>query len=202
LRREFPEWPLFVSEKVMHPIPINPVVLAAGLLLAAGAAQAGNPKSASDAQMIASAMRAAPAAVAKRATIMAMEEGGKMRTLRQGDNGFTCIPDNPGTPGPDPMCADKGAMGWMQAYLGHTTPPAGQLGLVYMLEGGTDASNTDPYAAKAEGNHWIKTGPHVMVVGADKSFYDGYPHLADPDTGAPYVMWSGTPYQHLMAPVR
>ena len=24
---------------------------------------------------------------------------------------------------------------------------------------------------------------------------------ADPDTGSPYVMWSGTPYQHLMAPI-
>ena len=187
----------------MHPVaPIARLALAAGLLLAAGAAQAAHPKTSSDAQMIASAMRAAPAAVGRHATIMAMEEGGKMRTLRQGDNGFTCIPDNPGTPGPDPMCADKGAMGWMQAYHGHTTPPTGQVGLVYMLEGGTDASNTDPYAAGPKNNHWIKTGPHVMVVGADTAFYGAYPHEADPDTGAPYVMWSGTPYQHLMAPVR
>jgi hypothetical protein len=189
-------------EKVMHrTFPIQQIALAASLLLAAGALQASGSKSASDKQMIASAMRAAPAAVGRHATIMAME-GGKMRTLRKGDNGFTCIPDAPGTPGPDPMCADKGAMGWMQAYLGHTTPPAGQIGLVYMLEGGTDASNTDPYATGPKGGHWIKTGPHVMVVGADASFYSGYPHLADPDTGAPSVMWSGTPYQHLMAPVR
>jgi hypothetical protein len=39
-------------------------------------------------------------------------------------------------------------------------------------------------------------------VGADASFYDAYPKNADPDTSAPYVMWAGTPYQHLMAPVR
>jgi len=72
-----------------------------------------------------------------------------------------------------------------------------------MLEGGTDASNTDPYAEKpSTGNHWIKTGPHIMVVGADKSFYDQYPKAAEPDTSAPYVMWAGTPYQHLMVPVK
>jgi hypothetical protein len=41
-----------------------------------------------------------------------------------------------------------------------------------------------------------------MVVGADQGFYDLYPKGADPDTRAPYVMWAGTPYQHLMVPVK
>ena len=41
-----------------------------------------------------------------------------------------------------------------------------------------------------------------MIVGADASFYDQYPKLADPDTASPYVMWADTPYRHLMAPVR
>ncbi|MEI7037048.1 hypothetical protein [Fulvimonas yonginensis] len=176
--------------------------LAVAALFAVGAAQARHPKTMTDAQMIASAMRAAPPSVARHATIMAMDANGKMRTLRQGSNGFTCIPDAPATPGPDPMCADKAAMGWVNAWLNHTTPPAGTVGFMYMLEGGTDASNTDPYATKPKGEHWIKTGPHVMVVGADSAFYDQYPKNADPDTGAPYVMWAGTPYQHLMVPVR
>src|SRR6059058_413256 len=157
----------------------------------------------SDAELIASAMKAAPASVAKGATIVTMETGGAMRTLRKGTNGFTCMPDNPETPGPDPMCFDKNAGAWIDAYLHHQTPPAGKIGLMYMLAGGTDASNTDPYAAKpTASNHWIKTGPHVMIVGADASFYDTYPKSADPDTKSPYVMWAGTPYQHLMAPIR
>jgi hypothetical protein len=175
--------------------------LAAALFLAMGAAQAADVKPMSDAQMIQSAMRAAPANVAQHATIMAMGANGKMRVLRQGTNGFTCIPDSPATPGPDPMCADKAAMGWIHAWLTHATPPPGKMGLMYMLEGGTDASNTDPYATQPKGKHWIQTGPHVMVVGADPAFYDQYPRLADPDTSAPYVMWAGTPYQHLMVPV-
>jgi hypothetical protein len=29
-----------------------------------------------------------------------------------------------------------------------------------------------------------------------------YPKSADPDTSNPYVMWAGTPYQHLMIPVK
>jgi hypothetical protein len=171
---------------------------------AAKAAAKAAPKAPpTDAQLIASAMRAAPAKIGAKATIVAMGADGKMRTLRQGTNGFTCMPDSPATPGPDPMCMDQASMGWVDAWLKHETPPAGKVGLMYMLEGGTDASNTDPYAAKPTvENHWIKTGPHIMVVGADPSFYDQYPKSADPDTSVPYVMWAGTPYQHIMVPIK
>jgi hypothetical protein len=156
-----------------------------------------------DAQLVASAMKAAPMSVAKNSTVVAMDEAMKMRTIRKGTNGWTCMPDNPATPGPDPMCVDANGMAWAQAWMEHQNPPAGKVGLAYMLAGGTDASNTDPYATKpTASNHWIKTGPHVMIVGADPSFYDSYPKSADPDTSAPYVMWAGTPYQHLMAPVK
>ena len=41
-----------------------------------------------------------------------------------------------------------------------------------------------------------------MIVGADDGFYTQYPKAADPDTAVPYVMWEGTPYQHIMAPVQ
>lgn len=175
------------------------LLCAASLLSAQGAAK----KAPSDAMLIKSAQSAAPAKISSGATIVAMEADGKMRTLRQGTNVFTCMPDNPTTPGPDPMCMDKNAMVWAQAWMEHKDPPAGKTGLMYMLAGGTDASNTDPYAAKPTvENHWIKTGPHIMIVGADPTFYDSYPKSADPDTSAPYVMWAGTPYQHLMAPVK
>ena len=156
-----------------------------------------------DAELIKSAMSAAPQSISKNATIVAMEADGKMRTIRQGTNGWTCMPDNPTTPGPDPMCLDKNAMEWAGAWMGHKPPTPGKVGFMYMLAGGTDASNTDPYAQKpTASNHWIQTGPHVMVVGADASFYDTYPKGADPDTSQPYVMWAGTPYQHLMAPIK
>jgi hypothetical protein len=143
--------------------------------------------------------RAAPHSVVDHATIMAMEPGGKMRIVKQGDNGFTCMdPDN------SPMCADKAAMEWVDAWQGHKTPPESGLGFIYMLSGDTGTSNTDPYATKeAPDNNWVKTGSHVMIVGsAAKEMAKAYPHDAKPDASKPYVMWPGTPYEHLMMPVR
>ena len=90
---------------------------------------------------------------------------------------------------------------WVQAWIQHKPPPANAVGLMYMLEGGTDASNTDPYATKpTTDNDWVKTGPHIMVVGS-KEILAGHPAGAKPDTKVPYVMWAGTPYAHLMVPI-
>jgi hypothetical protein len=181
--------------------------LGASLALIAYAADAGAqehaaPATMSDEDMIKSAMAAAPEAVAKDATIVAIGADGKMRTLREGTNEFTCLPDNPSSPGPDPMCGDVNAMEWAQAWMANKEPPTGKVGFMYMLAGGTDASNTDPHATgPAPGNNWIETGPHVMIVGA-KGMMEGYPREPAPDTASPYVMWADTPYEHLMLPVR
>jgi len=175
------------------------MILSAGVTTnAQAAAKAAKP---TDAQLIASAQKAAPMSVSKGATIVTMEADGTMRTLRKGTNSFTCMPDNPTTPGPDPMCMDANAAKWAAAWIGHKPPPANTVGVMYMLEGGTDASNSDPYAtAPTASNNWVKTGPHVMVVGS-QDVLKGHPSGAMPDTASPYVMWAGTPYAHLMVPV-
>jgi len=156
----------------------------------------------SDDDLIKSAMAAAPPAVAKDATVVVISDDGQTRILRKGSNGFTCLPDNPSTPGPDPMCGDQNAMEWAKAWIERKEPPKNKVGFLYMLSGGTDASNTDPYAQRPEAdNNWIETGPHVMVVGAT-GMMEGYPRTAKPDTSQPYVMWPDTPYEHLMLPVQ
>ena len=150
---------------------------------------------------VASAMSAAPAAISDKATIVQAQADGSMKTLREGSNGWTCMPDSPATPGPDPMCMDANAAKWAQAWIGKKEPPQGTVGVMYMLEGGRDASNTDPYATKpTTENEWVSTGPHIMIVGS-KDVLAGYPSGAKPETAAPYVMWAGTPYAHLMIPV-
>jgi len=149
---------------------------------------------------IESAMAAAPAAIAKDAKIISMKPDGTMSVLREGANGWTCMPDNPQTPGPDPMCMDANAMKWVEAWLGHKTPPGNNVGLMYMLSGGTDFSNTDPYAKQPGNEGWVKTGPHLMVVGAP-SLTAQYSGGASPDTSVPYIMWEGTPYAHVMVPI-
>lgn len=172
---------------------------AAGAAADANAAAGANAAHPSD--PIESAMAAAPASVSRNAAIVQAQEDGSMTTLREGNNGWTCMPDNPATPGPDPMCMDRNAAAWAQAWMTRAAPPTETPGFMYMLAGGTDASNTDPYAeGPTEGNNWIETGPHVMVVGSE-AILRGYPSGPNPDTSAPYVMWAGTPYAHLMIPV-
>lgn len=150
----------------------------------------------SDAAYIARALSAAPGAVAKDAAVARMDEkSGKMTTLRNGKNGFTCM-----VIGAEKMCADANSMAFFDAWMKHQPPPD-KLGLTYMLAGDDGASNTDPYAtAKTADNHWVATGPHIMVVGpASKTM--GLSSAADADPSGPYMMWAGTPYEHAMIPV-
>ena len=153
---------------------------------------------ANDADKIKSAMSAAPAAVSANATIMDMAT---MKPLRKGTNGWTCIPDMPHSPGADPMCLDQNGMLWAEALMSKKDPPKGKLGFGYMLMGGSDASNTDPFATAPPPNgKWVDTGPHVMILNIGDGFA-GYPTTAA-NTNVPYVMFPGTPYAHLMIPVK
>ncbi len=165
------------------------------LIVITGFAAAQKKTASSDAAYIAKAMSAAPKAVAKDATIARMDEGGKMTTLQQGKNGFTCM-----VIGGEKMCADANSMAFFDAWMKKTAPPD-KIGLTYMLAGDDGASNTDPFAtAKAADNHWVVTGPHVMIVGpAAKSL--ALASAADADASGPYMMWAGTPYEHAMIPV-
>ena len=165
------------------------------------AGETANSSAAHPTDPIESAMAAAPASVSGGAAIVQAQADGSMKTLRDGSNGWTCMPDSPTTPGPDPMCMDKNAGTWASAWMGKKTPPTEAPGVMYMLAGGTDASNTDPYAtAPTAGGDWFRTGPHLMIVGSS-AVLARYPSGPSPDTKAPYVMWAGTPYAHLMIPV-
>ncbi len=155
------------------------------------------------AQKIASALSAAPASVSARATIVdwpAME-GAAPETLRAGSNGWTCLPDMPDTEGNDPACLDAVWMQWVAAYMAHKTPELTGVGVGYMLApGGAWGSNSDPFGMKETAdNHWGHHAPHLMILVPDVKTLAGT--SSDPANGGPYVMWAGTPYAHIMAPV-
>jgi hypothetical protein len=155
----------------------------------------------SAAAMIASAMSAAPKNIASGATIADFGADGKMVTLRAGTNGWLCVPDDAGTPKPDPTCADKVWQQWFEAWMAKKPPMVKQVGIAYMLMGSSDASNTDPFAKKPPpGADWVVVGPHTMVVVPDPKQLDSYP--SDPKSGGPFVMFKGTPYAHLMVPAK
>jgi hypothetical protein len=174
------------------------LIAAVGLPIGASAATA--PKT--GAAKIANAMGAAPLALSRNASVAEMKEDGTMKELRKGSNGWTCVPDDPSTPGNDPMCLDPNAMGWLHAYLAKAPPPD-KIGFIYMLQGGWDFSNLDPYATKPDGGKPTVTGPHVMVVGPGVKMAPGYDRTGNGvDARMPYVMWKDTPYEHLMVPTR
>jgi hypothetical protein len=149
----------------------------------------------SDAAYIKAALSAAPSAVAKDAAVVRMANDGTMHTLRNGSNGFTCL-----IMGTDKMCNDANSMEFLHAMM-KKEPPPNKVGISYMLAGDVGASNTDPFATgKTADNHWIVTGPHIMVFGPPAKAL-GYTEAKDPDPGSPYMMWAGTPYEHAMVPL-
>jgi hypothetical protein len=149
----------------------------------------------SDTQYTARALSAAPKAMAKQAGVARVDKDGKMSTLRESKNGFTCTIMMGNS-----MCADANSMAFFGAYMKHENPPD-KLGLTYMLAGDNGASNTDPHAtAKTADNHWVVTGPHIMVVGPGAKSL-ALSEAPDPDPSKPYMMWAGTPYEHAMIPV-
>src|SRR5438309_8607596 len=82
---------------------------------------------------IASAESAAPAALSHTASIVAPQPDGTMKVLRPGRGIWTCMPDAPATPGPDPMCFDQNAGKWADAWMHHKPPPTDAAGVMYML---------------------------------------------------------------------
>src|SRR5467141_5049906 len=94
----------------------------------------------SDEWKIANALSAGPAFITEHAAVSdwpanpkdGMSHG---RVLRQGSNGWTCMPDLPGRPQHDPMCGDKTMMKWLKAVMAGEKPNIDRVGLSYMLMG-------------------------------------------------------------------
>ena len=156
----------------------------------------------SKAQKVADAVKAAPPSISATATIMdwPATPGGQMATLRAGTNGWTCLPDFPATQGDDPMCVDEVWMGFMNAMTNKTPPQIAHEGIGYMIApGGGYGSNKDPFAEKQTAdNEWGYDPPHVMILVPDAKALQGLPTTRQ--SGGPWVMWSGTPYAHIMVP--
>ena len=140
---------------------------------------------------------AGPASLSKHATIM--DRDGK--ELRKGSNGWTCMPDNPSTPGTDPMCMNEPWFNFKDALKNNKKPTFTQVGIAYMLQGDTPVSNTDPYATTPKpGDDWVEgVGAHIMLLVPDVATLKNL--SSNSKNGGPWVMWADTPYAHLMIPI-
>jgi len=145
-------------------------------------------------EKIARAMQAAPDFVAGDATII--DSDGTV--LRDGTNGWTCMPASAG--GSHPMCNDEVWMRLVKAIGDRADFKTDRVGISYMLTGDDNVNNADPYDTKPDpGEVWVKEGPHLMIVVPDTKVLEGM--TDNPDAGGPYVMWKGTPYVHIMVPL-
>src|ERR1700730_17450540 len=111
---------------------------------------------------IARALSAGPPEVAKSARVVDTDSQGKMTVLREGSNGFTCMPGNPKVIGDPPMCADAASMQWAADFKAHKPRPTNTApGITYMLAGATQRSDSDPFDKTSEP---ISVGPHWMIM--------------------------------------
>ena len=142
---------------------------------------------------IAHAMSAGPANVAKAARIVDTNAQDQMVVLREGNNGFTCMPGNPKAVGEPPMCVDAAAMQWYDDAKAHKPKPTNTIpGITYMLAGATQRSDSDPNDTTSMP---IEIGPHWMIMWPFDPKTTGLPTTHKP-TGA-YIMWAGSPYAHV-----
>ena len=149
-------------------------------------------------EYIAKVKTAAPASLVNNATITMLQPDGSSKTVQTGSNGFTCFIGQDGTP----ECDDQNAMEWRKALEAKQAPP-NKIGFIFMLAGDTGTSNHDS-AERHTHQHWVQTGPHVMIVGgAAREMLSPYPRDLDvKDATQPFVMFPGKANEHLMIPVQ
>jgi len=147
--------------------------------------------------VILSAQSAAPSSISDHAQIMTWD--GKV--IREGGNGWTCLPDRPDTPGEDPWCVNDAWVNFLEAYVSKSKPSYDQVGIAYMLRGDTPVSNTDPYAtSKTTDADWVEDlAAHLMILVPDLGSFSSF--STDPNNGGPWIMWPDTPYAHIMIPL-
>ena len=138
-------------------------------------------------------MLAGPSCVTSEATVAEMAQGGDLTVLRPGANDWVCVPGDQNVIGAVDMCLDPMGMVWMTDLMARKPKPTNTSpGLIYMLNGATQHSYTDPFDTTSPA---IPIGPHWMILWPFDGTAAGIGSVMR-DAGA-MVMFAGTPYAHL-----
>jgi hypothetical protein len=136
---------------------------------------------------------AGPELVTKDATVAEIAADGTMTVLFKGTNEWVCTPGDENKIGAPPMCMNPMGMQWMMdAMQGKPKPTNTAPGMIYMLCGATQRSNTNP---RDKTSPAIPIGPHWMITWPFDPAANGLPTTVR-DQGA-WVMFAGTPYAYL-----
>jgi hypothetical protein len=150
------------------------------------ALHAGEPLPASkDEQILAAkisrAMSSGPLHITRDATVAEMDAQGNVVVLRQGTNQWVCFPGDENEIGNVPMCADPMGLQWMRDIMaGEPAPTNTAPGIIYMLCGATQHSNTDPFHKTSPaipiGPRWMIMWPYDAAVTASQTPYEMRAH--------------------------
>jgi hypothetical protein len=136
---------------------------------------------------------AGPEMVTRDATVAELGHAGALKTLRKGTNQWVCVPGNENIVGQADMCLDPMGMQWMLDVMARKPKPTNSApGLIYMLNGATQRSFTDPFDTTSPA---IPIGPHWMIMWPFDAKAAGLSTVMR-DAGT-MVMFAGTPYAHL-----
>ncbi len=144
---------------------------------------------------------ALPAATTKQANldehnlteIAEMDHHGNLTVLRPGTNEWVCIPGDQNVVGRPDMALNPMGMVWFKDVLARKPKPTNTSpGLIYMLNGATQRSYTDPFDTTSPP---IPIGPHWMILWPFDAKAAGLSTVMR-DAGT-MVMFAGTPYAHL-----
>lgn len=139
------------------------------------------------------AMLSGPAAITKDATVADMDREGNMTVLRPGTNEWVCVPGNQNIIGSADMSIDPMGMVWLKNLMARKPKPTNTApGLIYMLNGATQHSYTDPFDTTSPA---IPIGPHWMILWPFDAKAAGLSTVMR-DAGT-MIMFAGTPYAHL-----
>ena len=139
------------------------------------------------------ALLSGPGSITREATVAEMDAQGKLTVLRPGTNQWVCVPGNENIIGQADMCVDPMGMRWLLDIMAKKPKPSNtEPGLIYMLNGATQHSYTDPFDRTSPA---IPIGPHWMIIWPFDARAAGLPTVMR-DAGT-LVMFAGTPYAHL-----
>ena len=129
---------------------------------------------------------------------MVYGEGGKLKEVRPGTNGFICVPSVMNLPIPDPMCMDAAVKQWLDDVGSGAPKPSNTVpGIAYMAKGGSHWEKNGEILMKEEaGAKVAKEPPHWMVMWPFDSKTSMLPNKPNPS--GVYIMFDGMPYAHLM----
>lgn len=173
------------------------LVMIAAIVANAQMPAAQKPKS--DAEKIASAMRAGPKFVTQNATVLdwPSSPGGEFRVLRPGTNQWTCLPGRPEGAHDEPGCFDQVFLQFMKDSVAGRTPKVQSPGISYMY-GGFWVPNK---SHAMESDNEFHVGPHIMIIGLDQKMMQTMNH--DGSNGEPYVNHlPGRSELYLVIPIR